>query len=70
MYDKEVFSRPIKDLLKEPAQVLETWIETNERFILEGVKRAALRDKYKTKSIKEFYKVILVSTEVQTQRSV
>jgi hypothetical protein len=49
--------------------VIEQWIATNERTILDGVKRAAMRTKFETTSIKLFYKVIPVHPEVKNQQA-
>jgi hypothetical protein len=62
-YDRNILNRPITELLDEPVYVIEEWVATNERAILEGVRREEERSKYETKSIKTFYNVIPPTTE-------
>jgi hypothetical protein len=69
-YNREVLSSPIVELLSAPMNTIETWIATNERLILEGVKRAATQNKFETKSIKTFYQEIPQTLDKINQMSI
>jgi sulfur relay (sulfurtransferase) DsrC/TusE family protein len=69
-YDRQIFHRPVNNLLKEPVYYLEQWIATNERAVVKGIKRAKARSKHETQSITEFYNVIPATNETRLAKEV